>query len=238
MRLNRYNELASTVDAKDEGSGSPALRKRGGIITVHGINTIGKWQDDVSTWIQDAGYLCSRVTYGRILFTSPFPFALRKALDSVEERYNELRRRALEVSVIAHSFGSLTVGNLLFRKPSIKFRRMVLYGSVLSPRFPWRACAANGQVHEILHEIGGRDVWPWFAPVSFLLQKQSGWSGVRGFRNPPPCMTELLHSGSGHSDLQSEEHFKSVWIPFLVQGPAAVSHLRASLKAAKKRRRR
>lgn len=237
MRLNRYNELAATVDAQHEGSGSPALRKRGGIVTVHGINTIGKWQDDVSTWIQDAGFLCSRVTYGRILFTAPFPFALTRALERVEERYNELRRRQLDVSVIAHSFGSLTVGNLLFRKPSLKFKRVVLYGSVLSPRFPWRTCVENGQVHEILHEIGGRDVWPWLAPVGFMLQKQSGWSGVRGFRNPPRCMTQLFHAGSGHSDLQSEEHFKSVWIPFLVHGPRAVAHLRGSLKAGRKGRR-
>ncbi|MEA2336348.1 MAG: hypothetical protein QOE82_355 [Thermoanaerobaculia bacterium] len=224
------------VDAENEGAGSLTLRKRGGILTVHGINTVGKWQDDVSTWIQDAGFLCSRVTYGRILFTSPFPFALTHALELVEERYNELRRRQLSVSVIAHSFGSLTVGNLLFRKPSLKFDRLVLYGSVLSPTFPWRACAANGQVHEILHEMGGQDIWPWFAPAGFILQKQSGWSGVRGFRNPPRCMTELFHAGSGHSDLQSEEHFKTVWIPFLVHGPAAVAHLRASLKAAKRRR--
>jgi hypothetical protein len=235
MRLNRYNAIAATVEAAPDGASS-ALRKRGGIITIHGINTIGKWQDDVSTWIQDAGFLCSRVTYGRILFSAPFPFALTTALDRVEERYNELRRRKLNVSVIAHSFGSLTLGNLLYRKPSLTFHRIVLYGSVLSPKFPWRDCEINGQVTEVLHEVGGRDIWPWFAPVGFLLHSQSGWSGVRGFKNPPACVTELFHRGSGHSDLQSEEHFQRVWIPFLVNGPSAVAHLRASLEAAKQMR--
>jgi hypothetical protein len=235
MRLNRYNAIAEAVEL-DAPNGPSALRKRGGIITIHGINTIGKWQDDVSTWIQDAGFLCSRVTYGRILLSAPFPWALTKAIARAEERYNELRRRKLNVSVIAHSFGSLTLGNLLYRKPSLTFHRIVLYGSVLSPTFPWRKCEVNGQVNEILHEMGGRDIWPWFAPVGFLLHPQAGWSGVRGFRKPPRCLTELLHEGSGHSDLQSEEHFRRVWIPFLVNGPPAVAHLQASLKAAKQLR--
>jgi pimeloyl-ACP methyl ester carboxylesterase len=242
VKLSRYNALADKADRSDEAddpaddmrigiapmdwSRGPttrqAIRKRAGVLTVHGINTQGHWQDDLSTWLQDAGYLCSRVTYGDILLKSIFPWTMNRILSRVELRYNELRRRGLDVSVIAHSFGSLIVGNLLWRKPSVQFERAVLYGSTLSRTFPWRECIARDQCGEILHEVGGRDVWPWFAPVGFALHPQSGWSGVKGFKNPPSNMTQRVYSGAGHSDLQSEAHFQRTWIPFVARGASAL----------------
>lgn len=225
MRLNRFNQKAARLEEKD--SSLHVQQKRGAILTVHGINTIGDWQDNLADWVQDAGFHYSRTTYGKILLTSPFPFALTRAMERVQVRYDELLKRNLPVSAIAHSFGTLALGHLLWRRPSTIFHRIVLYGSVLSRRYPWCGRLERGQVKDVLHEVAGRDPWPWLAPIGFILHRHSGWAGVRAFRNPPPAVLQTYSDGSGHSDLQTPAHFSRVWIPFIAEGSSAVrEHVR------------
>lgn len=222
MKLAEYNAIAEQLDEAAADDAAPAIRKRGAILTVHGINTNGQWMDDLSAWIQDAGFRYSRVTYGKILLRSALPAVMDDVLKIMERRYNEQRRRRLDVSIIAHSYGSLATGLLLWRKPTVVLRRVVLYGSILSRRYPWAERFANGQIQDVLHEVGGSDIWPWFAPFFFRLHRQVGWSGVLGFRNRSEQIFECHHPGVRHSDLQSEEHFKRAWIPFIADGPSAI----------------
>ena len=225
MRLKRLNDLAQRIELSGSAADPPAVRKRGAIISIHGINTLGHWQDDLATWVQDAGFMYSRVTYGYVLLRSVLPWKLTSVVTRIEQRYNELRRRDLEVSVVAHSYGTLAIGNFLWRKPSAKLHRLILYGATLSRKFPWVECHRRQQFTNVLNEVGLRDPWPWLGPAFFLLHPQVGWAGVRGFEKPPPCVSQCFYSGSGHSDLQSEEHFRRVWIPFISEGPEAISDL-------------
>lgn len=147
MRFNRLNELGKQIELAGVHSDPPAIRKRGGILTIHGINTQRHWQDDLATWVQDAGFRYSRVTYGHIL-KSLLPWQLNSVIARIEQRYNELRRRDLAVSAIAHSFGTLALGNYLWRKPRSGLRNDPVEGS-----YPGRTISAPKQR---AHHVAGR----------------------------------------------------------------------------------
>jgi hypothetical protein len=220
MKLDSFNRKGQLLESRE-----PSLlvqKKRGAVLSVHGIRTIGEWQDNLADWVQDAGFHYARTTYGNILWTSPLPPALTYAMGQLQHRYDELLKRQLPISAIAHSFGTLALGHLLWRRPSTQFHRVILYGSVLSPKYPWLDCATRHQVNDVLHEIAGQDIWPWLAPLAFVLHRKSGWSGVRGFRRPPANVVQTYSAGSGHSDLQTPAHFRRIWIPFIAEGPSAL----------------
>lgn len=226
MQLPKYNCGASEVDVALEGRRKKrSVEKKGAIITAHGIWTEGHWQEGVSLWIQKANFIAGRVDYGNHLLTTPLPFQMTRAVRRMEETYNRLSLDYKgQISIIAHSYGSLAVANLLARKPSIKFKRIILYGSVIDHEYPWPTVYDNEQFVELLHEFGGNDIYPKIAPWGFYLIRNSGNSGAYGFdANALECFHQFRYPDAQHSDLQTLDHFRDVWIPFIDRGCSALS---------------
>jgi pimeloyl-ACP methyl ester carboxylesterase len=228
MQHIRYNKEASVVDndpALAKARKRRASEKKGAIMTAHGIWTDGAWQENLSYWIQHAGYMAGRVDYGKHLWTTPLPFRLNSALHTAEEKYDQLEADYPgNVSVIAHSYGTLTIANLLTRKPAIRFKRIIFFCSVVDRAFPWPTLHDNAQFIDFLHEFGGADIWPRVAPVGFALLRNAGNSGAYGFdRNNLTHFHQFRYPDLTHSDLQTVSQFRNVWIPFVQNGCSALT---------------
>lgn len=221
MQLSELNERGKKADA-EHPEGESAVFKRGAIISVHGINTIGEWQDDLSLWVQEAGYFTARVGYEKIFFKAPLPSQRNEVVRRIGTTYERFRERGLPVSVIAHSYGSCALGYFLLRNPSAQLHGIVLYGSILSRKFPWAMCAEREQLRHVLLEIGTADWLPWMARLALPFFGQVGLGGACGFKSAPECVYTARYPGVRHSDLQTPAHFTRVWIPFISDGRDAI----------------
>jgi alpha-beta hydrolase superfamily lysophospholipase len=139
VQLTDLNERGKKADA-EHPEGDSAVFKRGAIISVHGINTIGEWQDDLSLWVQEAGYFTARVGYEKIFLKAPLPSQRNEVVERIGKAHERFRERGVPVSVIAHSYGSCALGYFLLRNPAAQLRGVVLYGSILRRKFPWSMC--------------------------------------------------------------------------------------------------
>jgi hypothetical protein len=187
------------------------------VISIHGIQTTGKWQKEIGSALQDVAIRYVPVDYGWLWalgILRPFTTSTaRRTWDDIERKLLEQKDRADKVSVIAHSFGSYCVGTLLKARPSISFDKIIVCGSILPRRFPWRHLLERGQYVSVLNEICVRD-WPVrLAP--FAVQG-AGWSGWKGFEPEDASVGNRVNLYSGHSDLLTMAHFQCFWLPFLL----------------------
>ena len=143
--------------------------------------------------------------------------------------------------LIAHSLGTYLAGSLLSRSDSLRFDRIVLTGSVLSPKYNWAQLNACGRFGcgQVRNEVGKKDLVVWGA---FFLH---GWNGAFGrsgfsgfhqceavhnlsgaFEKCPRCeagaggqalVHNVPHTEVGHSDLFiTPAYCDTFWLPFLV----------------------
>ena len=220
-----------------------ARRRPGWLLLVHGMNTVGRWQEHLAF---DIGLWQGRVVptfvfkYGRIWMGVALPWrraALKKGLHA---KIDELSRQAPEHSVksapdvVAHSFGTWLVGHILLdelEKPTgLRLGRVILTGSILRPDFPWRVLQDAGLVEEVLNHYGTKDV---VVPLAHWIIADSGPSGRDGF-DPPAnggdasALTNIVAPGFGHSQVLSDgrrfEGYSRTWKPFLTN-PDDEAHL-------------
>jgi hypothetical protein len=205
MNLREYNELAERLAA-------PA-QYRGAVITVHGMNTRGKWQKDINTALQDAGIRHKPVDYGWRLGSVLRKKTADRVAADILAAYEDHRRHVDDPGALGHSFGTLAIGRALQIFPDIRLRRIVLFGSILPCDFPWDQIHANGQIEAVLNEMSASDVWPKVAPYCI---PRSGRSGVDGFTTGAAFITSRNFEWTGHSGLSYELHCRESWIPFLI----------------------
>jgi hypothetical protein len=122
------------------------------------------------------------------------------------------------VSVIAHSFGTYIVGEILKSAPPIKLHRLMLCGSILPSSFDWNAHAAridplpDRTTQFVVNDCGWKDIWPVFAESSTW---GYGSAGRFGFQTP---WVEDRHHAFGHSDFFADEFVRQFWLPLLAAG--------------------
>lgn len=215
---NPPNEIAAFVR-----DGEPTRDARW-LVTVHGMNTYGQWQQDF-TWLLAKAYGYSIPSfiykYGRLLVS---PFLVTRQKHYVSRLAADLRSRIEEMAgtsygtradVIAHSFGTLLVARVLCDNPDLKVGRVVLTGSIIPPEFDWAELMQRDQVEGVLCHSGGRDAWVRLAPY-FI--PGSGPSGAYGFRQTDTV--RHLHSPTyAHSDFFEPDHLTEMlagpWGSFL-----------------------
>ena len=59
----------------------------------------------------------------------------------------------MRISVIAHSFGTLGFGKMLYAYPDAQFERAILYGCVMPKDFDWPDVRVREQLRKVLHEL-------------------------------------------------------------------------------------
>ncbi len=205
----------------------PRSRDLGWIIALHGIRTLGPWQEELQ-WLVDRQFRRTvpfkNWKYGRILVSALIPplqrRLVRRFLTDVAEAQNDINRTLGSATpppdVIAHSFGSWIVAHALEKDASLRVGKLILVGSIVRPDWPWSAALARGQVSAVLNYCGDRD--PWVRLAEHFIP-DSGPSGTAGFIDHEDPIRNILMIGGAHSSAFTPDSllptFEDVWRPFL-----------------------
>jgi hypothetical protein len=206
----------------------PRSRDVGWLIALHGIGTLGRWQEQLQ-WLIDREFRRTipfrNWKYGRILLGALVPALqrrfVRRFITEVREAHTGLQGvlrngAAPAPDVIAHSFGTWIVAHALETDQSLQLGHLVLVGSIVRPDWLWAGPLERGQVRAILNYCGDQDPWVRLAE-RFI--PDSGPSGGIGFTQQHERLTNILRAGGTHSSAFTPElldpTFEDVWRPFL-----------------------
>lgn len=187
------------------------------IILVHGIRDFALWQTTVRHTLERVGFDVELTNFMRldlVRFLVPIPIFKNVVIDKVWRQIEDIRllHPNASISIIAHSFGTYVVAEILRRQFSFKAHRIIFCGSVVRYDFPFEQIKDrfNGP---IVNEVGTHDIWPALAEsVTFGY----GSAGTYGFRRPR--VRDRWHNGKDHSAFLTETFCKTFWIPFLKEG--------------------
>lgn len=185
------------------------------LVLVHGIQTDGAWHRLVQKELEDVpninvvsvGYEC--VTPAQLF--SPFrgtPVA-KIAREMRDARLMEPKARLM---VIAHSFGSYIVSEILRTEPDIQFERIIFCGSIVPRDFQWAIFARSMSPFSIVNDVGTEDFYPVLATFS---TSGYGSSGRLGFQTARVTDRYFRY---GHSDFFNSDHVRKFWRPFITDG--------------------
>ena len=113
------------------------------------------------------------------------------------------------LSVIAHSFGTFVIANLMKEKFNVKFHRVIFCGSVVQYGFPFEQIQ-NRFAQPIINEVGTRDIWP---AIAESVTSGYGSAGTYGFLRP--LVRDRWHNGARHGYFLNPAFCKRFWVPFL-----------------------
>jgi hypothetical protein len=194
----------------------PAQQRQHIIVLLHGMNTDAEWQEALADQLRDDyGVETYPIGYGNF---SPlkflFPIWTRRApikIVTQELRALKTKHPNADVSVIAHSFGSYILCNILESQTDLKFFRIQLCGAVVSTNYRWDKVESRVE-KQIVNDVGHRDIWPLVAKISTW---GFGDSGTFGFKK---VHVRDRFFNYGHSDFMTREHVVNFWKPFIVDG--------------------
>jgi putative serine esterase DUF676 len=190
------------------------------VVLVHGINTRASWFGTVKPSLEDAGFIVASAgyeLYGVFRFLLPFERLRRRAIARVTTKIRLARQLHphAKMSVIAHSFGSFVVAQILEYEFDLKWHRIILCGSVVREDLPLEQYLQRFDA-PIVNEIGTNDFWPALARAITW-----GYGSVGSYGFQSPAVTDRWHAGFHHSDFLTQDFCKQFWIPFLHAGTLA-----------------
>jgi hypothetical protein len=196
-------------------------------VAIHGMNTPGNWQQDVSWRLaQMYGYSIpfGIYKYGDIKLSPLMQPRQRLHRNQLLAYMKKLRDEMVMAGkgerpdVIAHSFGTWLISEALRSDTSnqrLRIGRIILTGSIVRPDFDWSKLIREDCVEAVLCHRALRDFPVRMAHYTI---PHAGPSGTKGFND----RTNILHVDApefGHSDYFLESNLKSVmdsvWKPFL-----------------------
>jgi pimeloyl-ACP methyl ester carboxylesterase len=191
------------------------------VMLIHGIRTQAEWQQRVATAIEDNSKIKVIPTRYEFLDVVRFLVPLRgfrsQPVDRIAKLIRDESKRTARISVIAHSFGSFIVSELLRKYSDIEFHRVILCGSIVKDDFPWdmysRRIAPNENLEwQVLNDCGMQDIWP-------VMAKSMTWgygsSGRFGFGHNR--VKDRFHT-KGHGDFFTAKFAIEYWLPYLNNG--------------------
>ncbi len=193
------------------------------VLVLHGMNTRGTWQEELS-WLISRSYRrmipVAIYKYGIIRPGVLFRWRQRMLVRGLAAKIRSLSGQAAgsgyggKPDVIAHSFGTWMIAHALSSERSIRIGRLILLGCIVRPDFDWNQLVTSGQVGQILNHGASRDIW---ARIAQFVIPDSGPGGRRGF---PPPVVNVMAEGLHHSDYFDPESrmrdlFTRVWQRFL-----------------------
>ncbi|OCF90587.1 serine/threonine-protein kinase [Nocardia brasiliensis] len=186
------------------------------VVALHGIRTHAAWQRAFTEVAGRAG-LGTHVDLWNFGYFSVLRFLLPWARLSKVRWFRQVYQQEFGTgsqeppSIVAHSFGTYILGNALLRYPYLRFRKVLLCGSILPTNFPWDQLIERGQVQAVRNEFGSEDVWTravnWFV-------SGTGPSGLQGFSAQCPRLQQENFTFA-HSEYFERGHMNSRWLPFL-----------------------
>lgn len=205
------------------------------LLSLHGMNTLGPWQEDFN-------WLVSR-SYGYSVPVAIYKYGVVRPGAFIKFRQQYLKRQVTKQAsrlsgeaegtgfggkpdVIAHSLGTWLLGHALWDNPELKVGRVILLGSILRPDFRWNELVQNKQVEAVLNNYGTRDFW---ALIAHYFIPDSGPSGRIGF-NKESGVLNIPAPDYGHSSFFTPPHnlkkgFASLWTKFLAEAAESLDRL-------------
>lgn len=194
------------------------------VILVHGINTWADWVHAAKPVLEDHDDI--RVVhpkygkFGVIPFLLPTKlFALgpkRRVLNAILTEAN--RPTTKRLSIVAHSFGSYLIGEILKTNDHVRLHRVILCGSIIKQKFNWlryqhKIGTDRSPEKHVLNLCAKGDWWPTIANfVTFVY----GRGGVKGFFDN--SHVEDVFRDGGHSSQLTPKIARDDWVPFLCDG--------------------
>ncbi|PWE78706.1 hypothetical protein XF30_20105 [Bradyrhizobium sp. SUTN9-2] len=147
-----------------------------------------------------------------IRFLLPVEYFRGKVIDEIWTQIEFARQRHPKAvfSIIAHSFGTYVVAEILRQKFTMQAERVIFCGSVVRYDFPFQQISSRFK-GEIINEIGTADPWP---AIAESLTTGFGSAGTYGFRRPG--VRDRWHNGFRHSDFLKPDFCRKFWIPYLL----------------------
>jgi pimeloyl-ACP methyl ester carboxylesterase len=189
------------------------------VVLIHGIRTKAEWQDKIKpvfetgteTVVKPLGY----GYFDLFRFLCPFgPCRQGPILTLTGKLLNLLDQyQDHEVTVVAHSYGTYAISQILFDNSHIKIDHLILCGSIVPKLFDWSR--VQGQIRQqvrgdkVINECGSRDCWPVLAGS---VTWGYGSSGTDGFK--APYVRDRFHNFK-HSDFLNAEFAKKCWLPIV-----------------------
>ena len=221
-------KFSPEFEAMLEGSERPELQRTSPdfgssshtIFLIHGIISHGDWQRTAQVSIdKQTGLRAEPIGYGFfdiVSFILPLPFLKRYAIRRVKRciRYELEKKECEKISVIAHSFGTYIVSEIIKDEPDIKFDKLLFCGAVVKNNFPWEMYSGSFSDREsseksIVNCCGTRDVFP-------IIAHSAGWSygpsGRHGMRHPA---VKDVYFDMGHGGYFEDEFLENYMIPFV-----------------------
>ncbi|APW58787.1 hypothetical protein [Paludisphaera borealis] len=190
------------------------------VLLIHGIRTQADWGPMVRSKLEIAGRIeVIPIKYGYfdvLRFWFPI-WTRRRPVEHVKTQMRVALQRSrkthpeAKLSIIAHSFGTYVIGEILQQGFDLKVHRLILCGCVLPEVYPWHQL--QGRVNgEVVNECGKADIWP-------VLAKSLSWgygaSGTHGFG--AVLVNDRFHAG-GHGQYFEPEFVEKYWEPLIKRG--------------------
>jgi pimeloyl-ACP methyl ester carboxylesterase len=185
------------------------------ILLIHGIRDQGEWQFIVRNVLQQIPQTevipVQFEYFDPLLFWCPF-WTRNNPIDRVlgELRGAQEIYRGATISVIAHSFGTYVITEILKNDPTITLKRLILCGSVIPRAFKWSRYSKQVNC-KIINDIGIWDVWP-------VVAQSTSWgygaSGTFGFGS---AYVKDRYHGFGHSGFLKTEFASKYWLPWFIR---------------------
>jgi pimeloyl-ACP methyl ester carboxylesterase len=230
-KRNEAKQTAATESSSEHVNQKDADPKRAQrvVIMIHGIRDAARWQKGFAEVLADSGFVPIAFDYG---WFSVIPFLFwrfrKKKIDWFVEKYTQVKRERpeAEISIVGHSFGTYLIARAMeIHAPLIKFRRVLLCGSIVRPDYSWTQMVLRKQVEEVLNDYGALDTW---AALAGWVVKDAGPSGRIGFRDDARGrVDQRYHPEWGHSQYFYRLNYSERWVRFLGGEPFEDGELQA-----------
>jgi len=189
------------------------------VILLHGIRTEATWQSLIAQELRGLPNIeVFPIGYGwfdAVRFWSPKFLGLRKFPEQkITREIRNIRsdHQGGDIVVVAHSFSTYLIGQILAEHTDIRIRKLILCGSIIPTEYRWDRVKTGKDGIAIVNDVGTRDLWPVMARIGSW---GYGPSGTFGFKT---SQIRDRYFNYSHSDFFSPDHVRKYWIPFIVDG--------------------
>lgn len=187
------------------------------VIFVLGTRTSAIWDQSLRRVLENERFRVEFASYGH-QGALRFLFPLRRLIAPVVEdvamqvRHTLSLNRGADCSIIASGLGTLLVARMMRDNADLRFKRIILCGSVVRKDFPFHELSGRFEA-PLLNEVAARALGPVLAESATF---GYGSSGTTGFRRPG--IFDRWHSAETTLEFLNAGFCWKYWLPFLVDG--------------------
>lgn len=212
-------KAAAEIGPGEGGATGVATTERAPIVVIiHGIRTDAPWAEMVAYEARRSGIDPRVPRFGYFnVFSFLCPFVTRRGpINRIARALTEIciRHPQTPIHVIAHSFGTYTIANVLLENPEIRIDRLVLCGAVVPLEFPWDRIASQIR-GTVINDCGTNDIWPLFANAFTWGFGPTGTIGAGSID-----VRDRMHPFQ-HSEYFRRKYVQDYWITFISTGEIA-----------------